>query len=230
MPTKKRSKQTPVQPVEEQIVQEEQIEKSFQFPPLKINPPPYKMISIALAIIAIIGVVYYAKQQLIVATVNNQAITRFQLISELEKRAGKNVLDSLIQKEIVVQEAKKKKIVVTDKEVQEEIKRLEAEVQKQGQNFDAFLTMQNISRAELDQEIRLQKLATKLATSSAGVTDAEVADYIEKNKSYLPQDQTEEQLKVTVRTQLTRQKEQQAVTQWLDKARQSAKIEITTKF
>ena len=90
--------------------------------------------------------------------------------------------------------------------------------------------MQNISRTELDQEIRLQKLATKLATSSAGVSDTEVADYIEKNKTYLPQDQTKEQLKTTVRTQLTRQKEQQAVTQWLDKARQEAKVNITAKF
>jgi len=56
-----------------------------------------------LAILLLSGLLYYFKNQFVVALVNNQPIWRLTLIKEVEKQAGEAVLDSLITKALVLQ-------------------------------------------------------------------------------------------------------------------------------
>ena len=85
------------------------------------------------------------RNQFIVATVNGRPITRVNLLSELEKRNGKTVLDALVTQQLILQETEKRKITVSDKEVAGEVGKIEKSVSGQGQNLDLLLAQQNMS-------------------------------------------------------------------------------------
>lgn len=60
----------------------------------------------------------------IVAQVNNQRVTRQELAEECMKRYGKEVMEMLVNKHLILQECDRLKIQVTDAEVQEEITKI----------------------------------------------------------------------------------------------------------
>lgn len=133
------------------------------------------------AIIAIGALVYVYKGLFIAATVDGNPISRFAVIKELEKASGKNLLDSLIVQKLVQNEAKAKKIIVSDGEVNEEIKKIEDRISAQGGALGAALAAQGINMEDLKKEIIFQKEIEKLVADKINVTDEEAAKYIKDN-------------------------------------------------
>src|SRR3990167_8603459 len=78
-----------------------------------------------IGIIVFLALILLARRQLLAATVNGEPIGRLAVIAELEKQGGKNTLDSLITETIILQQAKKKNVTVTDKEIDKQIKDIE---------------------------------------------------------------------------------------------------------
>src|SRR5437868_6869199 len=74
-------------------------------------------IFIVIAIILIFAALYFLRSYIVVATVNGQPISRIAFNGELEKEAGKQVMTTLIRKMLIQQEADKKHISVSQKEV-----------------------------------------------------------------------------------------------------------------
>ncbi|MGB9706823.1 MAG: SurA N-terminal domain-containing protein [Microgenomates group bacterium] len=109
---------------------------------------------------------YLLKNELVVATVNGQPISRFTLIRELEKNSGKQALESLIGKTLILQEAKRQNVSVGQQEIDQEMKKLEENFKSQGQDLEQLLAFQGMTKASLEEQIRLQKTAEKLADST----------------------------------------------------------------
>lgn len=178
----------------------------------------------ALILIALAGLAYYFRSLFIVATVNGQPINRLSYIKELENMSGQQAMNALVTKTLILQEAEKKNVTVSDEEVSKEITEIEKNLEQQGQNLDSVLTLQGLSRDSLREQIYLQKLIEKMVGDQVTVTDEEVTSYIETNQETLPEGQSEEEQQNTVREQLKQQKLNQQVQTWLQELQQNANI------
>jgi len=161
--------------------------------------------AIIIVVIIALGVLAYVYKGLfIAATVNGIPISRLAIIQELEKASGKNLLDSLITEKLVQNEANAKKIIVSDDEINGEIKKIEDQIVAQGGTLDAALAAQGMSMENLKKQIILQKEVEKLVVDKINVTDEEVAQYIKDNAISIPEGQeatTTAQIKDGLRNQ-----------------------------
>jgi len=173
---------------------------------------------------------YSLKNQFLVAAVNGQPIWRLTLVRELEKEAGKRTLDAMVAKTLVLQEAKKKKVVVSSEELNEELKKMEEALAKQGQNMDQLLVAQEMTRQDLAEQVRLQKLVEKLLGGEIEVTDQEVKDYFEKNKTLMPKDAKLEDFQEEIKGNLRQQKLGEKIQSWMKALQENAKINYFLKF
>ncbi|MDP3998492.1 MAG: SurA N-terminal domain-containing protein [bacterium] len=178
---------------------------------------------IPLVVIILAGLLYYFRGQFVVASVNGQPIWRFTLIRELENQAGKQTLDGLVTKTLVFQEAKKKNITVSEEELNQETQKLDENFKKQGGDLNQFLESQKMTQEEFQERIKLQKIVEKLV-GDVEVTDQEVDDYLAKNKSFLPEGASEEELKRTAKEQLRQQKLNEKIQSWIKSLRDNAKV------
>lgn len=178
----------------------------------------------SLAIILIIVLIYFLRSLIIAATVNGQPILRLAVVGELERQGGRQALSALVTKILIMQEAKKRNITVSQAEVDVELKRIESNIKQQGQTLDQALALQGMTKENLIERIRLQKMIEKIVGKDISVSDKEVADYIEKNKDAFPQEEDQKKLAAQVKDQLRQQKLNDKITAWIDSLRKNAKI------
>lgn len=172
--------------------------------PMKINISKKTAIVIA-AVIILCSMAYTFRSLFVAATVDGSPISRLSVISKLEKSSGKSLLDSLITEKLIQNEAKAKKIVIGDDEINEEIKIIENQVVAQGSVLSEALAGQGMSLEDLKTQITLQKELEKLVADKMNVTDEEVAEYIINNKISVPAGQ-EAAINEQVRNELKYQK------------------------
>ncbi len=183
-----------------------------------------KKIIIGVIVIVVLVSVYLLKSLFIVATVNGEPILRTTFTKELEKKDGKQVLNSLVTKSLILQEANKQKVTLTDTELAQEIKSLEDSLTKQGQNLDQLLQAQGMTRADLNEQIKMQKTIEKLIGKDVKVTDKEIQDYIDKNKDSFPESNSADENKKVVKQQLEQQKLSDKFQTWIADLEKKAKI------
>ncbi len=185
---------------------------------------------IALAVILLLAGLYAARGFFIAATVNGQPILRTELIAELERQSGKQTLDSLVTKSLILQEADKQNVQVSDEQVDDEIKKIEDNLSQQGQTLDQVLELQGLTRESLRDQVRVQKTVEILLGREIVVTEAEVTDYIASNSAALPQEMEETELKTMVEQQLRNQKLSERFQTWLQDLRQNANIDYLVNY
>lgn len=170
------------------------------------------------------GIIFLSKNQLIAATVNGEPITRLELIRDLEKRSGRQALESMVTQKLILQEAAKKKVDVSQKEANDEISKIEKEVSGQGQNLDLLLSQQNLNRAGLAEQIKLQLLLKKMV-GKISVSEKEIADFIEQNKDAIGANAASEDVKKQAQQQLEQQKLNDKIQALIQDLQKKAKIE-----
>ena len=181
-------------------------------------------------LIIIIGILLYIfRSSYLVATVNGKPITKFQLWNVLEKQAGKQVLESLVTQTLILQEAKNQNLEITQPDIDAEIQKIKDNLKQQGQELDQLLVAQGMSLDKLKEQIKMQKIVEKLAAGNVITTDEEVQEYLEKNKDFLPEDATPEELKESVKQQLKQQKQNEQVQSWIQALQEKAKITYFNK-
>ena len=138
---------------------------------------------IIIAIVIVVAVlIYFGRSLIVAATVNGSPISRWSVIEKLEKTTGKSLLDSMITEKLIQDEAKAKKIVVTEDEINAEIKKIEDQIKTQGITLDSALSEQGMTRDDLKKQILLQKEVEKLVADKISVTEQEISKYIADNK------------------------------------------------
>lgn len=179
------------------------------------------ILPVGIFIVAVL--IWLFRDQVVVATVNGQPITRLAVVSELEKKDGKTVLDSMVTESLILQEAKKRGVSVSDAEVNSETSKIEKSITSQGQSLDMVLAQQGMNRSDLNKQVKLQLLLKKMV-GNVSVTDKEVTDYIAQNKDSLPQSTDEAQLKSQVKAQLEQQKIGEKIQTFVASLQSKAKI------
>ena len=182
-----------------------------------------KAIGIAIAIIAL-ALAFYFRGFFIAATVDGSPIGRFAIMSEAEKQAGNAILDNLITKKIVKNEVARRRIALSDEEVSTEITKIEAIVKGQGTTLEKALSEQGLTRAELIEQITLQKKVEKLLPSLPTATDQEVKDYVSDNKITIPKENEKEYL-AEIKAQMEQNKLNEAILALVASLREKSKVQ-----
>lgn len=176
-----------------------------------------------LGILGLVGLLYLFRNVFVAATVNGQPISRLSVIQELERQGGKQTIDSLVTKSVINQEAKKRNITISQSEIDGELKKIDQNLQSQGQKLDQVLELQGMTKEQLVEQIRLQKLIEKMIGTIA-ISDEEITEYLTNNAESLPQDQDEATLRANVKERLQQQKLNEQAQTFLEKLRNEAKI------
>src|SRR3989344_5775011 len=113
------------------------------------------------AIIILFVFVYFFKGLFVAATVNGEQISRIAVIREIEKQNGKATLESLITKKLILQDAKKNNISITQADIEGEINKISANLKNQGTTLDKALEAQGMTRTQLNEEIKIQLIIQK---------------------------------------------------------------------
>jgi len=187
-------------------------------------------VALIIAILLIGALLYFYRGVFVAAVVNGQPISRMEVIKQTEQTSGKQTLDTLVRNALIEQKAKQENVSVSDQEINDEIKKLQDNLSKQGQNIDQVLQAQGMSRDDLKRLIRLDKLVSKMVGKDVTVTDNEVSAYIEKNKDTLPQGTDQATLKKQVSDELKQQKTNEKVRTWLADLQKQASIKYYVQY
>lgn len=188
----------------------------------------YAMLGAA-ALLVIAGLLFYFKGLFIAATVNGQPISRFAVISELEKQSGQKALDTMVTKKLIMQEADRKHVTVNQKELDEEAKKIEQSIQAQGQSLDQVLKMQGMTRENFNEEVRLQKLLEKMV-GDVKVTDAEVEKFMSQNQQMTSENTNPDEMKKSLKESLKQEKMTQKIQTLIAELKKKAKINYFVKY
>ena len=151
----------------------------------------------------------------------------------MEKQGGQKVLDSIILKTLINQEAKKRKTGISQQEIDAELLKIENNVTSQGSTLDALLLQQGMTRSDLIGEIKLQLLVTKMVDNNISITDKEADDYIASQKSQLSLDSTQPAPELTrdqAKTAIKQQKLQAKIQTFVADLKAKAKINYFIKY
>ncbi|MEZ6094979.1 MAG: peptidylprolyl isomerase [Pirellulaceae bacterium] len=120
-------------------------------------------------------------QQQIMAVVNGESISRQQIADECLRRFGKDVLGSIIKKMLVLNECQRRNIVITEKDVNDDIT---AKAKAMGFSTEHYVelicTQRNITLDQYKNDIIWQGLALRrLAAEQIQVSQQEIQNQIE---------------------------------------------------
>jgi hypothetical protein len=206
--------------------------KSSPFTSLSTLTPAQRAVAlgvIALGILAVAGYMFY-RNFLVAAYVNKQPISRLEVIKQLEKQSGKQVLNQLIVQKLIEQEAKKRNITVSDAEVNKELKTLEDTVKKQGMTLTQALQSQGMSLQQLKDQVKLELALRKMVKTSA-VTDKDVADYVEANKdNFTEEQQSAAGFSSQIKDQLAQERQQSSVQKFVQDLQKKASITPVVQY
>ena len=187
---------------------------------------PGKKLAYVLVVIIIAGLIYFGGKTFFAASVNGRLISRFSVISELEKQGGKKTLDTIILKTLIDQEAKKRKIVISTKDLDAEVSKIESNISSQGATLESLLQQQGMTKKDLVDEIKLQLLVTKMIDDKVSVTESEIDEYLAGQKeqsslglSQITQELTRDQAKEAIKQQKIQAKIQSFVVDLKSKAK-----------
>lgn len=236
MPTKKKTpakkssvKKTPARSVKQETSLTEKTSPKFVVPSAVKTYARNPRLWVGVGVVLLAAILFFYKGLFVAATVNGQPISRLAVVSQLEKQGGKQALSNLVVETLVRQEAQKKHIVVSQSDVDAQLKKIEGQLKGQGVTLDDALAAQGLSRSDLTSQLELEEMLTKLV-GPVSVSDADVQKYIDANKDTLPTNLSEQELKAQVRTQLEQQAVQQKEQTYVAELQKNAKINYFVSY
>lgn len=196
---------------------------------------PRKLFLYATLLLATGALIYFGGRLLVAATVNGQPVSRLEVVRELEKQGGKKTLDVFILKALINQEAKKRKVTISQKDIDAELAKIEKNVSSQGATLDSLLAQQGMTKDTLVDEIRLQLLVTKLAGDDVNVTEKEIDDYLAAQQEQMALSSVQPTEEVTpsreqVKEQIKQQKLQEKIQTFIAELREKAKVNYFVNY
>jgi len=142
------------------------------------------------------------------------------------------VLRSLIDDQVLREQAQKLGIVVTNQDVQTWVDEIRTQIST-GQTLEQWLTAQHMTMAELERRGELQLIGGRVydaVTKDVAVSAAEVRDYYRANKvQYENGDGSTQSLlevSASIRQSLRQSKQEEAYAAWLNDARSQANVVV----
>jgi len=159
-----------------------------------------------------------------IAKVNGETISGAELNERLRTQAGKQVLEQMITEKLILQEAKKRKVTVSAKQIDERI----TSIKKQFPDEKAFqdnLSSNNMTIDQVREQLKLQLMVKELLKKKLVPTDAEMKNYFEQNKDTVYKDKQYKDVKKDVEDNLKQRKIYEGTQDLIKTLKDKAKIE-----
>ena len=166
----------------------------------------------------------YKKEWIVAATVNGSPVSNIDLQTRLNQQFRQNTLNQMINEKIILDEAAKNNVAVSEEDVNQKIKQVEDSLGG-AQVLDSMLAQQGQDRNSVRQQLKLQIAIEKLYSKEATISAEEVANFIEQNQEQLRATDSAGQEKEAIEA-LKNQKLSQIFSQKFQDLRQKAKIQI----
>jgi len=153
-----------------------------------------KLIYLAVAIVIIALIVSYKKGLLIAATVNGSPITNLEVLMRENEQFHQTTVEKLVEEKLILGEAKKKGVTVSEKDIDAKI----ADIEKQvggASALDSLLTQQGQTRTGIRGQIKISLSLEKMYINEASVSAEEVTQFIEQNKEQMQSSEPAEMTK-----------------------------------
>lgn len=188
-----------------------------------------KSVLIVLVVVVLLALVYYYRDAFVAATVDGRPISRLSIVRSLEKQYGNQALQSLINQKLIQAAVDKAGVTISREELDAEIKKYEDQLSAQGLTLDGELRGQNMTRAEFEKNVTLQKRVEKLLEPKTQVTDEEVTAYLTANKVTIPEGKDAE-YRAQAKEQLKGQKFGQEAQAWINELKTKASVKVFVKY
>ncbi len=120
----------------------------------------------------------------VVATVNGEEITKDELYEAMLTTGGRDILDRLIMNQLVIQEAKKQGIVVSEAEVTEEIQKvIDESFNGMAEFFHQTLSEYGVTEETVREELRTELFLRKIAESELDITEEDEREFFAANQA-----------------------------------------------
>ncbi len=123
----------------------------------------------------------------VVASVNGEKISKDELYDAMLKQSGQQTLESLISKKVIELEAKKQKVTVSEKDIQNELNKYYEQYGGE-EAFNQVLAQNGLTLDEVKKELVVNVKVTKLLKSRISVSEDEIKNYFEENKATFAQE------------------------------------------
>lgn len=164
-----------------------------------------KKIRLVLLVALILTALYYFRGMFVVAMVNGKPVTRYEVIRDLEKQAGKGATDALVSKKLVAMAADKKGITIDQKDVDARIAAIEKDLKSSGQTLDEVLKTQGVTRKEVEEQTRLQLMLKKLLKDKIAVKQSDVDAAMKDQLKSKPEGMSDAEFEKQIRSSLEEQ-------------------------
>ena len=193
---------------------------------LEVLSKKTKIILIVLVGAVLLGILLFTNRGLFIAgLVNGEPISRIEVIQELEKQQGAGVLNRLIDRKLIIQEADKQKVTVTQEEIDAKRKEIVDQVSSGNEeNFKQILTAQGLTQESFIEELRIQLYVEKMLEEKTQVTDEEFNQFVKDNPDLLANAENEKDSKAQIREQLKQQKLQTEYNTWMESLRNNGNV------
>jgi foldase protein PrsA len=191
-------------------------------PPKPARPFPLTKVALIVVVLGLVAIFVSNKGLLVAAVVNGKPIFRWQLTRILTSRFGGQTLESMISQALIDAEARKAGVSVS----QEEIAKKESDLVNSlggDVSIDDILKYQGMTKADFEDQLRLQLTVEKLLGKDITITDADIDTYIATSGSTLTAT-TEAGLKEEAKQTIFSQQVNDKLQTWFTDLRSKAKI------
>lgn len=185
----------------------------------------HKFIKPALIAVFLIGILALGWQRyknlFVVAMVDGRPIFRSELNNRLLSQYGSQTMEGLIGEKLILENAQKQNINITQKEIDERI--VEIEKSLNGMKLDEALKLQGMNKADFISRQKIQLSIDKMFAKDVSVSAAEIDDFIKNNSMYLTATEAAQKL-VEAEATIRNNKIEQKFTEWFNKIKEEAKV------
>jgi len=168
--------------------------------------------------------VQYLNYKASVAIVNGERLYRKEFYSQLEETYGSTVVSSMIDEALIYQEAKKKDVEITEKDIDKELSSLEEQYGGK-EALQQILDERNIPMDRLRHQIETTLIVEKMLSKEIEITEDEMKAYYEQYKDVYFSDSADyEAASDAVKEQLKSEKVSEQAQIWIQELRDDSTI------
>ena len=184
-----------------------------------------------LAIIILIGTfLVLARSLFVAALVNGRPVSRIAVIKALEREGGTDVLNTLVERSLIFQEAGRVGVKISDDVINTQITSIEEILKGQSLTLEAALAARGQTKEDLIDQIRIQKTVEAILSQKINISEEDIAKYFEENKELLDVGAKLEDVKEDIRGQLFQQKLNDEYRKWVEELKAKSKILYFVNF
>lgn len=185
-----------------------------------------KYLGIGIVVLVIVllagGWFAYARTQT-AAVVNGKPISKVEFYRRLEKRAGKQILDEMIVEELILQEGDKKKVSISEKELEKKLAEMKDRMGGEAK-FKAQLKQSRYTVEEINKQLEIQAIVERILGKDIKITDEEINKYYEQGKEWQFKDKKLDEVRGQIAETLKQQKYEANLPKWIEGLKKKAKI------